>query len=87
MLNFLDEIALLTGLPLDVVNGGYRIINFDGKSVYIEGIKSILRFNREEVSLKLKKGAIKIVGAELFIKNIDVNSIVVNGKIGQIEVS
>jgi len=87
MFNFLDEIAKLTGLPLEVLGGGYRIINFDGKAVYIEGIQNILRFNNEEVNLKLKKGAVKLIGQNLILQNIDVNSIVVTGKIMQVEVS
>ena len=55
MFDFFDEIANRTGLPFDILNSGFRVINFSNKSVFIEGFVSIINFSEEEISIKLKK--------------------------------
>lgn len=87
MLSFFEDIAKLTGLPLDIINNGYRIYNFAGKSIYIENFKSIITYTTTLISLKLKKGAVKIQGENLYIKEINLTSIVINGDIKDVEVS
>lgn len=81
MFSFLDDIAQKTGLPFDILNNGFRVINFNNKSVYIEGFLNILMFEKDLIKIKLKKGLIELEGENLKIKNMDTQSIVVSGNI------
>lgn len=87
MYDFLDEIASKTGLPFDILNKGFRIINFSNKSIYIEGFTNIVSFENEEIVLKLKKGIIKIQGKDIKIKNMSLETIVIVGDILFVEIS
>ena len=84
---FLEEISKITGLEMGLLNDGYRIVNFSGKAVYVEGIKSILLFDSSQVALKLKKGAIKITGSGIMIKELMQGTILVTGTVTNVEVS
>ena len=86
MRSFFDELAKISGLPFEMINNGYKVVNFCGKSVFIEGFKTIISVDKETVVLKLKKGRIKVVGTELTIKDINLGQIFVNGNIIGIEV-
>ncbi|MBQ9792670.1 MAG: YabP/YqfC family sporulation protein [Clostridia bacterium] len=86
MFDFFDEIANRTGLPFDILNKGFRVVNFGNKSVFIEGFVSITNFEEEEISIKLKKGIVKITGKNLAIKNMNIDSIVISGNIFSCEV-
>ena len=87
MFNFFEDIAKMTGLPYELINGGFRAINFCNKSFYVEGLKNILDFSDCEVSLKLTKGSIKINGKNLKIKNLNKDTILVVGEILSVEQS
>ncbi len=86
MFDFFDEIANRTGLPFDILNSGFRVINFSNKSVFIEGFVSIINFLEEEISIKLKKGIVKILGQKLKIKDMNKDSIVISGIITSCEI-
>lgn len=87
MYDFFDEIALKTGLPFDILNKGFRIINFSNKSIYVEGFTNIVSFENEEIVLKLKKGIIKIQGQNIKIKNMSLETIIIVGDILFVEIS
>lgn len=86
MRSFFDELASISGLPFEIINSGYKVVNFCGKSVFIEGFKSIISVDNEMVVLKLKKGRIKVVGEGLTIKDINLGQIFINGNIVCVEV-
>lgn len=86
MRSFFDELAEMSGLPFDIINNGYKVVNFCGKSVFIEGFKSIISVEKEMVVLKLKKGRIKVCGEGLTIKDINLGQIFINGTIFCVEV-
>ena len=87
MYDFFDEIASKTGLPFDILNNGFRVINFSNRSVYVEGFTNIINFEDSEVILKLKKGIVKIEGTEIKIKNMNLETIIVVGNIKLVEIS
>lgn len=87
MFRFFEEIAKITGLPFEILSGGFRTVNFCNKSFYVEGLKSILEFNDSEVNLKLTKGCVKIAGKNLKIKNLNKDTILVVGEILSVEQS
>lgn len=59
----------------------YRIVNLGGNSIYIEGIKSVVRLDNNEMIFQMKNCAINIVGNELKIKYLDKATCVIIGKI------
>ena len=87
MFSFLDEIIQKTGLPFDVLNNGFRIINFSNKSIFIEGFLNILIFEANLIKIKLKKGVIEIEGEGLKIKNMDMQTMIITGNILKLEMS
>lgn len=84
---FLEEISKQTGLDMGVLSDGYRIINLSSRAVYVEGMKNILSFSDAQVTLKLKKGAVKIEGKALVIKELMIDSVFITGEILKVEVS
>ena len=86
MISFFENISKDTGLDIDILKGEYQIFNFGGKSVYIANFKNIITFNEQCIKLKLNKGIVNILGQNLYIKELNCNTIVVNGIIKNIEV-
>ena len=87
MFKFFDEIALKTGLPFDILNKGFRLINFSNNAIYVEGFTNIVSFETNEIKIKLKKGIVKITGENLKIKNMNLQTIMVVGSILTVEMS
>ncbi|MBR1987443.1 MAG: YabP/YqfC family sporulation protein, partial [Clostridia bacterium] len=58
-----------------------RVVNIGGKSVYIEGIKSVVRLDNSEMIFQMKNCGISVVGNELKIKYLDKTTCVITGKI------
>ncbi|MDD4211273.1 MAG: YabP/YqfC family sporulation protein [Clostridia bacterium] len=85
MFNFLGEINDSLELPLTSVFSRYKYVNLAGKMIYVQGYKDILNFDEQEVVLKIKEGELKIVGKNLNIKELNLNSIVIEGIIILIE--
>ena len=85
MFGFLEDISNMSGLPLSVINGGFRVINLSNKAVYIEGFTGLIDVDSSEIGIKLKKGIIKLNGDNLKIKNMNTETLLVVGDIRQIE--
>ena len=62
-------------------SANYRVLNLGGKSLYVDGIRSIISLSPEEVKFQLKKQSLTIVGKEMMIKYLDTSSCVLNGEI------
>lgn len=86
MFSFFDDIAFMTGLPFEILNNGFRVVNFCNKAVYVEGFQDIIEFGSNVLNVKLKKGVIKLKGEGLKIKNLNQNTIVVSGEISSLEI-
>lgn len=87
MYSFLEEISNMSGLPLNLINDGFRVINLSNRAVYVEGFKSLIDVDSSEIGIKLKKGIIKLNGDNLRIKNMNLQTLLVVGDIRQIEIS
>ncbi len=82
-MSMLDEIEKFmngTGISYN-----YRIVNLGGKSLYIEGIKSVVYFGDEEMSFQLKNKLLIVSGNQLSVKYLDKTSCVINGEIRVVE--
>ncbi len=86
MIDFFDEISKMTNLPLELINQGYRYVNFAGKSLYVAGYKKIIVLSKDEVVLKLPKGRMKVVGQDMVIKDLNLSQLILVGKIISVEV-
>ncbi len=86
MISFFESIAKDSGVEIEILKRGYQIYNFGGKSAYIANFKSIITFNDQCVKLKLSRGVVNVYGQNLFIKELNTNTIIVNGLIKNIEV-
>ena len=85
MFSFLQEINDFLELPMTSAHTGYKYGNLGGKFLYVQGYKDILSFSETEVILKLKQSELKVKGKNLNIKELNLNSIVIEGKIVLVE--
>lgn len=84
-MSFIDEIkGTFNGFNLPV-EYPYRAVLFGDNGGFFENVKSIRSYSKEEIVLTLKKGELKIVGEDLYIKKYSLGDIVICGKIKVIE--
>ena len=82
-MSLMSEIEKLMG---DVgTSASFRIVNLGGKSVYIEGIKSVVAFGENEMQFQLKKNLLVVSGTNLKVKYLDVSTCVLEGVILKVE--
>ena len=82
-MSLMSEIEKLMG---DVgTSASFRIVNLGGKSVYIEGIKSVVAFGENEMQFQLKKCLLKVNGESLKVKYLDKTTCVLEGDISKVE--
>ena len=87
MYDFFEEIINLSGLPLDIFNKGFRVVNLSNRTVFIEGFVNIVSFESTEIIIKLKRGIVKVQGENLKIKNMNLETILIVGSIINLEIS
>ncbi|MBE5737119.1 MAG: hypothetical protein E7348_01830 [Clostridiales bacterium] len=63
----------------------FRAVLFGENAMYLENIKTIVKYDKEQIVLSLKDGGLDILGSELFIKKYCGGDLVVCGKIKKIE--
>ena len=78
-MGMMQEIEKLMNSVGNSVN--YRIINLGGKSLYIEGIKTVISFSETEMQFQLKKCVVIVSGEQLKIKCLDKTTCVIAGEI------
>ena len=64
----------------------YKIVNLGGKSVYIEGIKSIVELSENSMQFQLKKQVLCVVGNNMKVNYLDTSTCVLVGDIKAVEV-
>lgn len=77
---------IFAGIDLTLLKNEYRYYNLGGKAVYIENFVRINTFCKEEVILKLKKGMIKVSGADLFLEELKEDCVLIKGTIKGVDV-
>jgi hypothetical protein len=65
-------------------NGFFRAILLE-EGVYVQGVAGIKNFSTEEIVATLKKGEIKILGENLFVKKYCQGDLVVCGKVKELQ--
>lgn len=64
----------------------YKVVNLGGKSVYIEGIKSVVELSENSMMFQLKKQVLSINGTNMKINYLDSSTCVIEGEIKAVEV-
>ena len=85
MFNFFKEIKENLRNVKDLDLTGFKIINLSGNFLYIEGHLGLLNLSKENISVKLKHGAICIDGQNLTIEELGENTLKISGKITKVE--
>ena len=85
MFNFFSEIK--NELKLPNFEGGYNLVNINGKAVYVEGHKGLVSLSNELVRFKVKDKIISVNGRELKLKILSSVTLSVTGKIDSINVN
>ncbi len=80
MMKEIEKMMMDTGVSTD-----YRIINLGGKSVYVEGIKTVVELGAQQIQFQLKKRVLKISGVDLKVKYLDTTTCVIVGEILAVE--
>ncbi len=76
-MSFIEEIKNMLGIEEDF----FKVLLIGEGAMYVEGVKSVVKFSSEEIILRLKKGEIKILGKEMFIKKYCGGDLAICGKI------
>jgi len=83
--NFLDHAADKFDIPSDAL-GGYPRVTITGTThVLVDNHKGILDYGTEEIAVAGKHMAIKIVGANLNLRAMNTDSLLVMGDIFRVE--
>lgn len=85
MFSLLEEISRATGMPFDLLDKGFRVINLSNNAVYVENYTGLIDVDSHEINIKLKKGIVKLNGDNLKIKNLNTNTLLVVGDIRAVE--
>ena len=63
----------------------FRALLIGDYACYLEDVCSILEFGQEVISVRLKKGGLKVTGKDLYIKKYCAGDLLICGKITAIE--
>ena len=69
-------------LPIEPV---FRAVMFGDCAIYLENVRSIVKYTPEEIAIALKKGGLKLMGNNLYVKKYCAGDLVICGKIKSIE--
>ncbi|PAB58929.1 sporulation protein YqfC [Anaeromicrobium sediminis] len=80
-----ESLAELLELPKDIILDLPRITMLGNLQLYIENHKGIIEYTKVRIRIKLREGALRVIGKDLTIKNIMEEEIVVCGELHSIE--
>lgn len=84
MFNFFSEIK--KDLKLPSFDGGYNLVNINGKAIYVEGHKGLISLSNEMVRFRVKEKVISILGKNLKLKIMSSITLSVTGEIQNINI-
>lgn len=86
-MSFIGEIASWLGLDEAALALGYTAVNYDGKAVYIEGVKKVLKIDPDEMAFGIKNGVLRVSGAGLEASELTKSAVLVRGEIHSVSAS
>lgn len=79
-MSFFNEIANAIGDSVKSA-GNYNIINYNGDSVYIEGIRRIVSIADDKIVLSVKSGRLTVEGESLYVFDVEKECLIIKGRI------
>lgn len=73
------QVEALLDLPKDVIHDLPRITLIGPYQMYIENHRGVKAFTQEELQLRLAKGALQVLGANLVIRSILAEEVFIEG--------
>lgn len=83
-MSFFEQLKKDIGITDMQLVGGYRIVDFCGKAIYVDGFKRVSKISSDEIILIIGKSSVHIKG-ELFVDYLTENSVLISGKIVLVE--
>lgn len=83
-MSFFEQLKQDIGITDMQLVGGYYIVDFCGKAVYIDGVKRLCKISEQQISIVTTTDAIVIKG-QLFVDHLTEKSILISGKIISVE--
>ena len=80
MFNFFDSLKNENLFIPDGINS-FNVVFVDGKLLYIEGHKGILKLQNDIIVLKVRKAVLTIKGQDMFLKDLKKDSVTIKGNI------
>ena len=84
-MGFIDDVKKCFSadeLPIEPI---FRAVMFGDSALYLENVRSIVKYTPEEIMISLKKGGLNIVGSNLYVKKYCAGDLVICGKIKTVE--
>lgn len=72
------------GAPESMVRDQPEICLLGFERISVENYRTILKYNTEEIVLRLIRGSMQITGSNLWVRDIGMGSICIEGKVRQI---
>ncbi len=85
MFNFFDDLKKEFKLQPSVFSA-FNLVMVSTSLVYLEGHKGLLKLSDENVTLRVKKGVVCIMGKNLKISEMTQKTIAISGEISKVEV-
>ena len=83
--SFLDRVADRFDLPGDALVDHPRVTIIGGGRVLVENHKGITEYGTEEIAVAGKKMTLKIIGADLELRAMNINALLITGNIFRLE--
>lgn len=82
--NLKQKMLRAMGAPESMVRNQPEICMLGFERISVENYNSILKYTPEEILLRLLQGKMQIIGKQLWVKDIGMGSICIEGKVSQI---
>lgn len=84
-MGFLDDLVSRS-VPKELAPTLFRAVICGGRSAYVENVKEIKKFTKEEIVLVLKTGRLVLRGENLSVTSFSAGDLTVSGKVEELSV-
>lgn len=74
----------LSGIDYNIAGGGFRLVMISGRTLSVEGVRSLAYFDALEIKLRLKQGFLTISGENLRVTSLSKGYASVSGIISAV---
>lgn len=85
MFNFYEEIKSQLKKAQQNLLASYTMVNLSGAILYVEGHLGLIVLSPSLIAFKIKKGRVEVEGEGLFLSELSLNTLKIEGKIKRVE--